>query len=1195
MGGSTRSDADAPPVIDPTMLIDCLDEAVVAIDNDHRIVAWNPAAVRLFGYSAEAAIGAPRSLIEPVENPEGWLAGVLKGHPARFRGTRVGRLGHALVVEVVAAPIVDGAGGLTGVAQLLRPVPDEVRPLIEMAEDLARIGHWHIQIAGDHHTWSDEVYRIHGVEPGSPPLNSEQALARYHPDDRAAVAAAIRTAIRQGGDITFEGRIVRPNGELRRVIGRGTTDRGPDGRATSVVGVIQDVTEQVGHQEALAERDRSLRILREAIDVVQDSISVYDEQDLFVVANRKFFELYPYLGDEARLRGKTFEDVLRISLEHNVHMNDRVASDPEGYLRERLADRREGRPMPERRLWNGHWYLIRENRTPSGYTISTRVDITDRKDIEGELAATSTVLQATLDTMPNPLVAFDSENRLVAWNTAYAELVQVKPGQLARGRTLRGIAKDALRGVPATRSGIRTMFAVIARRDAADFEWRNEDGSVYAVVGRTMADGGYLTLFRDVTAERLAQAQAKEFEQRLSDALEAMSEGFALFDADDVLVLSNETYRSIYGDSSAFIRPGRRFEDMVRDAVAAGQFPAAIGREDAWIAERLRIHRNPPDQPALQTLSDGRVLMVAEYRTREGGFVGIRADITERVRTEHDLRTARDTLEEQAQSLRELAGQIDASRRRAEEAGAAKSRFLAMMSHELRTPMTGLLGMIELTSRTRLDGEQRAFVDTMRDSAETLLALLNDILDYSKLEAGKVQLEEIVFAPVQVAKDVAGLFQAQASAKGLVLAAEVRPSVPAWVRGDPLRVKQILSNLISNAIKFTAAGRISLTLSAGEGPDGTVRIEGKVADTGPGIDPEIQSNLFQAFEQGDTSTTRRFGGTGLGLAISRRLVQGMGGEIRVQSTPGQGATFTFTVLVRVATVPPRAAPETVEGDDGPVPPLRILLAEDNDVNRMLISKVLAQSGHRVDEAVDGKEALRAAVRVDYDVILMDMQMPVMDGMEATRAIRTLPGAAAAVPIIALTADAMPEHRRMYLEAGVNELLTKPVDWRLLNRTLARMVHGEHGAAAADPVATRAPPPLPAESTIDALPVFDRVRIEDGLGVLPARRVAGMLSMLPTEVRRRLDEYRAAVQNDDSSAARRAAHTLKGLAANFGAARLEAMSRAAEAACGSIVAARAATPLMEDAVERTAIAAMELSAEFAARIASESIDREQGKE
>lgn len=1182
MAASAGADGVAPPGLDASWLLDSLYDAVIAFDPVDRIVGWNPAAERLFGIAAAAALGAPRTLVEPVEDPPGWTAGVRAGRPAQFRAGRVDGLGRPLQLDISASLIAGADGRIAGVVQILRPAaPAGRRPLIELAEDMARIGHWRIELEQDRQIWSDEIYRIHGLTPGQPPPDSRQVLELYHPEDRDRVAAAVRQAIVEGGDIGFEARVVWPSGEVRRVAGRGTTERQADGRAVAVVGVLQDITEQARHEEALAERERSLRILREALEVVPYSVSVYDDNDVFVVANRPYFELYPYLQNESNLKGMTFEQILRISLANRVVMDRRAFEDPEGYIKDRLADRRSGRPMPERRLANGHWYLIRENRTPSGYTISTRIDITDRKQVEMQLAATSAVLQATLDTMPNALVAFDRDNRLVAWNRAFAGLVRIAPERLVRGRSLRGVARDVLRRVPSTESGIRPMLARIGRHEAADFEWRSDDGEVYAVLGRPMADGGYLTLFRDVTAERDAQARATQFEQRLSNALEAMSEGFALFDADDVLVICNETYRRIYGESSAFIGPGRRLEDMVRDAVAAGQFPAAIGREEEWIAERMSQHRSPPDHPTLQTLSDGRVLMVAEYRTSDGGYVGIRADITERVRTENDLRAARDALEEQAQSLRDLAGQIDAARRRAEDAGAAKSRFLAMMSHELRTPMTGLLGMIELMSRTDLDREQRDFVRTMRESAETLLALLNDILDFSKLEAGKVQLEEIAFAPAQVVRDVIGLFQAQASAKGLVLSATLDPSTPVWVRGDPLRVKQILSNLVSNAVKFTAAGGIAVTMRAEPAAEGAVRLWAEVADSGPGIDPGVQNALFQAFEQGDTSTTRRFGGTGLGLAISRRLAEGMDGSIAVESTPGKGATFRFDVLVRLAAAPHGDAPEHPDEPEAPVPPLRILLAEDNEVNRMLVSKVLAQAGHRVDEAVDGREALRAAVRVDYDVILMDMQMPVMDGLEATRAIRTLPGRAALVPIVAVTADAMPEHRRIYLDAGVDALLTKPIDWRLLNRTLARMHRGDRSGAA---VAVPLPDAVvrPAALPVDLLPVFDRNRVEEGFGVLPPKRVAGMLAMLPAEVRQRLEEYREALRREDLPAARRAAHTLKGLAANFGAARLESVSRAAESACASLAAARAAVPPMEDAVGRTADAAAELSASFRAR-------------
>lgn len=1063
-------------------------------------------------------------------------------------------------------------GTITGVTQLVWPIEGEVGVrLLDLAEDMAHVGHWRVDLVTGEVTWSNEVYRIHDLDPAEVTPTLDMALDVYHPDDRGRVVGLVEAAIEKGEAFAFEARIIRPSGELRRVVSQGVVEADSAGRRVAIMGVFQDVTEQLAHEVAIADRDRANRILRQAIDAIDDAVSVYDEDDRFVLANRKYFELYPYLRKVPDLHGKTFEDVLRISLAHQVIMSGNAREDPEGYVTRRMEDRRLGREMPERQLSDGRWYLIKENKSPGGHTITTRMDITERKAVERELAATSIVLQAILDTMPNPLVAFDRENHLVAWNSSFADLVRIEPWQLERGRPLIGLSKDILRHTPSTEPGIKRMFRAIRSQESVEFEWERGDGQIFFVIGRPMANGGYLSMWRNVTGERRAQIMVRETQQRLVDAIETMSEAFALFDKDDRLVLCNSRYQTIYPESEHYIKIGATFEEIVYAAVHSGQFPEAKGREDDWAEERLAVHRNPPGHPFEQPLADGRVLLVSDYRTKEGGIVSLRADITERIHTENELRSARDGLVEQARSLRALADEIDGARRRAEEAGEAKSRFLATMSHELRTSMTGLLGMIELLSRTSLDDDQQGFVRTMRSSAETLLALLNDILDFSKLEAGKVQLEAIPFAPPRVMRDVTQLFQGQASAKGLILNSEIDPSLPAVVVGDPLRLKQILSNLVSNAIKFTIEGRITVRLTLESRSSKTLRITGSVSDTGQGIAPEVQSDLFRAFEQGDTSTTRRFGGTGLGLAICRRLVEGMGGEISVESQLGEGATFRFSVSMASADSA-TLANEGVEDAAGAgealtsrMPSLRILLAEDNDVNRMLISKVLAQSGHRVTEAIDGREALEAVSRNTYDLVLMDMQMPVLDGLEATRAIRALPPPRSAIPVVALTADALAEHRERYLSAGVDEVLTKPVDWRQLDRTMLRML--EPSGPAEEPRPSVQPEPvLPSET----LPVFDQDRLNEAVGSLPPDRAASMVRLVPDEARARADDLVAAVENGDLEAAHRAVHTIKGLAANFGAERLRAVALATEAACGSVDALAIALPSLLDTVTATEI-------------------------
>lgn len=1161
-----------------------LDEALVACDRHGRILVWNPSAARLFGYPAEEVLGADRTLIEPSESDGTWWDEVLAGGSRSFRAARLDQLGNRIAVEVTASPMRGRDGVVNGVTQLFRRREAEAGTrLLNLAEDMAHVGHWRVDLATQEVTWSDEVYRIHALDPATITPTLEMAVDVYHADDRERVVSLVEAAMENGEPFAFEARIIRPSGEVRQVVSRGVVETDSTGKAVAITGVFQDITEQIAKEAAIAARERANRILRQAIDAIGDAISVYDEDDRFVLANRKYFDLYPYLQDVPNLRGMTFEEVLRVSLEHGVVQSANALNDPEGYLARRMEDRRLGREMPERQLSDGRWYLIKENRSVGGYTITTRMDITDRKVVEQELAATSVVLQAILDTMPSPLVAFDRDNRLVAWNSGFADLVRIDPAQLERGRPLIGLSKEILRLTPSTEPGIKRMFRAIRSHESVEFEWQRDDGQIFFVLGRPMADGGYLSMWRNVTGERQAQEMVRETQQRLIDAIETMSEAFALFDKDDRLVLCNARYQTIYPESERYIKIGATFEEIVHAAVRSGHFPEAKGREPAWVDERLDVHRNPPGHPIEQPLADGRVLLVSDYRTKEGGIVSLRADITDRIRIENELRSARDGLVEQARSLRDLADEIDAARRRAEEAGEAKSRFLATMSHELRTPMTGLLGMIELLSRTDLDDDQSGFVRTMRSSAETLLALLNDILDFSKLEAGKVQLEAIPFSPARVMREVTQLFQGQASSKGLLLTSATEASLPAVLIGDPLRLKQILSNLVSNSIKFTTEGTVGMSLALEGREDDTLRIVGTVVDTGQGIAPDVQADLFRAFEQGDTSTTRRFGGTGLGLAICRRLVEGMGGDIGVDSQLGQGTTFRFTVLMTAAddvALPSEDEESATHAGDALVsrmPPLRILLAEDNDVNRMLISKVLAQSGHRVTETVDGSDAFEALKRDDYDLVLMDMQMPVMDGLEATRAIRSLPPPRNTIPVVALTADALAEHHQRYLNAGINEVLTKPVDWRQLDRSMLRMVE-PLAAPEERPVQVRQEETAPIES----LPVFDRERLNEAVGALPPKRAASMVMLVPEEARARADDLVAAIEAGDLEAAHRAAHTIKGLAANFGADRLRATAAATEAACGSVGAARAALPLVLDAVTATEAETQKIIEDFEGR-------------
>ena len=383
--------------------------------------------------------------------------------------------------------------------------------------------------------------------------------------------------------------------------------------------------------------------------------------------------------------------------------------------------------------------------------------------------------------------------------------------------------------------------------------------------------------------------------------------------------------------------------------------------------------------------------------------------------------------------------QLIAARDAANSAASAKGTFLATMSHEIRTPMTGVLGMIELLKANPAKDRQQCFLDALERSASQLMTVLDDILDFSKIDGQKLDLEHIDFDLRLAAQSVIDLFAPVAARNGLALDLHFAGNgADGIVRGDPMRLQQILSNLISNAIKFTHAGAVTVTIAHG------VAVKGRwlfnVSDTGIGI-PEGRANaLFSPFVQADPSTTRTFGGTGLGLAISQRLVQAMGGEIAVISMVGTGSTFAFDIALPAGRIAPRpgpvavpstaAIPATVAG------PMEILLAEDNAVNQILICALLSQAGHRVTIVANGQEAVAMASERLFDVILMDMQMPVLDGLAATRLIRQLPNARGEVPIVAITADAALDRRGRYADVGLTDFLTKPIDSRKLTATLA---------------------------------------------------------------------------------------------------------------------------------------------------------------
>lgn len=757
-----------------------------------------------------------------------------------------------------------------------------------------------------------------------------------------------------------------------------------------------------------------------------------------------------------------------------------------------------------------------------------------------------------------------------------------------------------------------------------------------------------------------ARDEAMRAQTQLSQAIESISEGFSLYDSDDRLVIFNRRYREIMHYSETELQAGTPFHAIVRRAADAGLIADAKRDIGAWLENRMAHHKAPSSRH-VQKRTNGQWINISERRTEDGGTVAVYTDITEQKRREEELREARDS---------------------AERANRAKSDFLATMSHEIRTPMNSVIGMSELLLETPLSNEQKEMAEILRHSSESLLSIINDILDLSKMEAGKLEMESQAFNLRECVENALDLVAVTAANKGLELSYLAAPDVPAEIIGDSTRLRQILLNLLNNAIKFTESGEILLTVqAAGEGSpqDDTRALHFAVRDTGIGIPADRVDHLFEDFTQGDSSTTRRFGGTGLGLAICRRLVEQMNGNLEVESQVGVGTQFEFTIRVPVAksvhrthvdaagndlvrkrllvvddnettleilkvyadaweldyraTTSPEQALEWIENGtefdagildmsmpemNGPelaqsirkmrdrqsLPlilmnpigrmydekklersgisailskpikpsslydavvdllsgriteevkmdtrkpgydenmaerhPLKIILVDDHVTNQKLGCMILQRLGYEADIANNGLEVLAALENGDYDVVLMDVEMPEMDGLEASREIRRRFGEKAKPHIVAMTANAMRGDREICLAAGMNDYVSKPIRIAELARALENSSSSDSvlragGANAVDVSGADGRPDGIDAEALDAL--LDVIGGDaESLGEL-------ILSFLE-EGPKLLSSMKDGLKTDDKERVRRSAHTMKSSARDFGAVSLASVS------------------------------------------------------
>jgi PAS domain S-box-containing protein len=1094
-------------------MVESSEDAIVAYTPAGVVLSWNRGATALLGYSAGEAIGKQLSEFVPSERRPQLMQvteQVLAGNVVSQRGGFCLRKdGTRVRVSVTACPIRNDAGDVVAVTVTHRDMSERyeaeqaralLASIVESSDDAIHA----VTPDGTIASWNRGAEVLFGYSSQEILGKSAAILA---PPGRSGEVGQYLGMVLQGRTISSFDTVLQGKDNHGVAVSLSISPiRNASGEVVGAAGIARDMTARKRAEEALRESEERFRIMA---DGCPTNLWVTDREGRSQFINRAYADFFGVTHEQ--VEGRNWQTLLH-------------ADDAQRYLAAFQRAIEEHAPLrceTRARRADGEWRWLASYAEPRfapggeflGH-VGLSPDITERKQAEQARQFQLSLIHAIHEVSLDGVLVVSDENRVVSYNQRFLEVWRVPMDHVPADVSdpILPHVVDRVKDPVAFLKRVAELNADPAANDHCEIELK--DGRTLerysaGLRGEGEQRLGRVWFIRDITERKHAEEALKSSEEKFRQFAENIREVFWMATpASDGILYVSPAYEQVWGRSRESLYQNARawLEATHPDdrEKAASVFPRLLQGERTDSEFRIRT----PD--GQEKYIRDRGFPIRDEAGQVTRLVGIAEDITKQKRYEDDLIQAREG---------------------ADAANQAKSRFLANMSHEIRTPMNGVIGMIQLLLETDLTNEQRRYVSIAETSGRALLTLIDGILDLSKIEARKMELENRDFHLSDAVEEVVQLLRVEASAKGLDFGAQVSPEIPPLLGGDRLRLRQVLMNLCANAIKFTARGEVKLDAALESQADERTTVRFTVTDTGIGIRPDQVALIFSPFTQADDSTTRKYGGTGLGLAICRQLVELMGGTIGVDSQVGHGSKFWFTAVFGAAACGQAPlATKRLEKRHRRSPTrqerhARVLVAEDNATNREVAIAQVRKLGFQVHAVTNGADAVEAVEGGNYGLVLMDCEMPVMDGFEATRWIRR--SIHKNIPIIALTADAMPADRERCLRVGMNDYLAKPVDLGLLEEVLTRWL----------PPSGREQPP---KEIFDAEALLGRM--------MGDRQLAGVaLNRFLEDVPAQLHHLRERLKEADAPGIRLQAHTLKGAAATVSAEGLHAVALAMERA------------------------------------------------